>query len=254
MQALWQKRELIYILAWRDFKVRYKQTMLRFAWVLIVPFFYMVVLTLFFNRVAKIETDVPYPLFSYAAILPWTLFTSGVSKGCSSLLSDSVLVKHMSFPKMVIPISSTLSHVIDFGASLLILVGLMAYFQFAPPVQALFIIPLIALTMLVVWGISLWLSAINIRWRDVQWAVPVLLQLALFVSPVGYSTDIVGDQLKWIFAVNPMTGIIEGFRWSLLGQPMDWSLLGISIGITALILVTGYTFFRNKEKGFVDVI
>ena len=253
--ALWAYHELLYFLTWREIKVRYKQTILGFAWAIIQPFFMMVVFTLFFGNLAKIPSEgIPYPLFSYAALLPWTLFAEGISRSSNSLLRDVNLLQKVYFPRLVMPLSAILSPLVDFAIAFIILIGLMFYYGYAPTLR-LFWLPLfILLALITALGVGLWLSVINVKYRDVGYAIPFLIQLWLFVSPVVYPSSLLPQRFQVIYGLNPIAGVIEGFRWALLGTELPSSLIAVSTTIVILILISGAYYFRRNETTFADVV
>jgi len=254
-RALWAYRELLYFLTWREIKVRYKQTILGFGWAVIQPFMMMVVFTLFFGNLAKIPSEgIPYPLFNYAALLPWTLFAEGVTRSSISLAGQSSLLQKVYFPRLVLPVSGILSPFVDFCIAFTILIAMMFYFGYPPTVKALWLPVYILLTMATSLGVGLWLSAINVKYRDVRYAVPFLIQLWLFASPVVYGSSLLPERFRSLYGLNPMAGIIEGFRWALLGTTQPTSLMLVSVAIVILLLVGGAYYFRRNEKTFPDVV
>lgn len=255
LKDLWVYRELLYFLTWREIKVRYKQTVLGFAWAILQPFFMMVVFTLFFGTLAKIPSEgIPYPLFNYAALLPWTLFAEGISRSSNSLVQDRNLVQKIYFPRLVMPLSGILSPVVDFAIAFTILIGMMFYFGYSPTIYVLLLPAFIILALMASLGVGLWLSAINVKYRDVRYIIPFLVQLWLFASPVVYSSSLLPEQYRIIYGLNPMAGVIEGFRWVLLGTEPPGSLIAISVIIVVVLLISGAFYFRHNEKIFADVI
>lgn len=255
LRALWLYRELLYFLIWREIKVRYKQTALGFGWAIIQPVFMMIVFTLFFGTLAKIPSEgIPYPLFNYAALLPWILFAEGITRSSNSLVQDANLVKKVYFPRLVMPLSGILSPLVDFAIAFTILVGMMFYYGYAPTVNVLWLPAFIVLALMTSLGVGLWLSAINVKYRDVRYVIPFLIQLWLFASPVVYSSSLLPERFQAIYGLNPMAGVIEGFRWSLLGTEPPGSLIAISVIIVIVILISGAFYFRRNEKTFADVI
>lgn len=253
---LWAYRELFYFLTWRDVKVRYKQTALGATWVLVQPLVQMVVFTVVFNRVAKLPSQgVPYPLFTFAALLPWTLLSGALSRAGQSVVSNSGLISKIYFPRLIIPLASVLSNLVDFAVSLLIIAGLMAYYGYLPP-AAIATIPLFTLlTLLTAIGIGLWLGALNVRYRDVGYVIPFLLQVWLFVSPIAYSSSLVSSRYHWVYALNPVVAVAEGFRWGFLGTPAPSAPdVGSAVGIVFVLCVTGAYYFRRVEKTFADIV
>ncbi len=252
---LWLYRELLYFLTWREIKVRYKQTALGFAWAIIQPLFMMIVFTLFFGTLAKIPSEgIPYPLFNYAALLPWTLFAEGITRSSNSLVQDANLVKKVYFPRLVMPLSGILSPLVDFAIASTILIGMMFYFGFPPTIRILWLPAFILLALMTSVGVGLWLSAINVRYRDVRYVIPFLIQFWLFASPVVYSSTLLPERYQIIYGINPMAGVIEGFRWALLGTEAPGSLIAISVIIVVVLLISGAFYFRRSEKAFADVI
>jgi lipopolysaccharide transport system permease protein len=252
---LWTYRELLYILTWREIKVRYKQTVLGAAWAVIQPFFMMVVFTLFFGKLAKIPSEgIPYPLFSYAALLPWTLFAEGLTRSSNNIIGDMNLIQKVYFPRLVMPFSGILSPIIDFVIASVILIGMMFYFGYIPTVRILLLPAFIVLALTTAFGVGLWLSAMNVQYRDVRYAIPFLIQLWLFASPVVYPSTLLPESLRVIYGLNPMAGVIEGFRWALLGTNPPSLLMAVSVVITIIILLSGLFYFRRMEKTFADVI
>lgn len=255
LHDLWRYRELLYFLTWRDVKVRYKQTLLGFAWAIIQPFFMMIVFTLFFGNLAKIPSEgIPYPLFNYAALLPWTLFAEGLRRSSNSLVQESNLVKKVYFPRLIIPLAGVLSPVVDFAIAFTVLIGMMFYYGYVPTMNIILLPGFIILALMTALGVSLWLSAINAKYRDVRYTVPFLIQIWLFASPIVYSSSLLPEKYQLIYGLNPMAGVIEGFRWALLGTDPPDNLIGVSVIIVILVLVSGAFYFRRQEKSFADVI
>ncbi|MFC1943169.1 ABC transporter permease [Chloroflexota bacterium] len=252
---LWAYRELLYFLTWREIKVRYKQTALGFAWAIIQPFFMMIVFTLFFGTLAKVPSEgVPYPLFNYAALLPWTLFAEGINRSSMSMVQDANLIRKVYFPRLVMPLSGILSPLVDFAIAFTILIGMMFFYGYAPTVRVLWLPAFIILALMTASGVGLWLSAINAKYRDVRYVIPFLIQLWLFASPVVYSSSLLPEKFQIIYGINPMAGVIEGFRWALLGTEPPGSLIAISIIMVIVILISGVFYFRRYEKTFADVV
>ena len=252
---LWRYRELLYFLIWREIKVRYKQTALGFAWAIIQPFCMMIVFTLFFGTLAKVPSEgIPYPLFNYAALLPWTLFAEGLSRSSSSMVQNTNLIQKVYFPRLVMPLSGILSPLVDFAIAFTILIGMMIYYGYPPTWNILFLPAFILLAVMTASGVGLWLSAINVKYRDVRYAIPFLIQLWLFASPVVYSSTLLPAKFRAFYGINPMAGVIDGFRWSLLGTEPPGALLAVSIVIVIVIWISGAFYFRHSEKTFADVI
>ena len=255
LRDLWRYRELLYFLTWRDVKVRYKQTLLGFAWAIIQPFFMMIVFTLFFGNLAKIPSEgLPYALFVYSALLPWTLFSAGVTRSSSSIVNETNLVKKVYFPRLIMPLAGILSPVVDFTIAFTILIGMMFYYGYVPTVNIILLPGFILLALMTALGVSLWLSAINAKYRDVHYTVPFLIQIWLFASPIVYSSSLLPEKYQLIYGLNPMAGVIEGFRWVLLGTDPPGQLISVSVIIVILVLISGAFYFRRQEKSFADVI
>jgi lipopolysaccharide transport system permease protein len=254
---LWRYRELIYFLVWRDVKVRYKQTLLGAAWAVLKPFLSMVIFSVIFAGLAKLETDgAPPPIFYYAGLLPWVLFQDGVTKAGTSLVTGSNLITKVYFPRLSIPLASVVAGVVDFGLAFLVLIGMMVYYGVAPT-AAVWTLPLFLLLALVTaLGVGLWLSALNVSYRDVGYITPFLMQAWLYASPVVYSTSIFPAGLARVaIGLNPMAGVVQGFRWAILGgNPPPAGLFGLSVGVAIILLVSGVLYFRRTERTFADVV
>jgi lipopolysaccharide transport system permease protein len=257
LRDLWVYRELVFFMIWRELKVRYKQTLLGALWAVIQPVMTMVVFNFLFGKVAKVPTDgIPYPIFAYSALLPWGLFTAALNQGSRSLTSNHNMISKIYFPRLILPISSVLSGLVDFGISFVILIGLMIYYKITPTWDALWALPLfIILAILTALGVALWLSAINVKYRDVNYALPFLTQFWMFITPVAYSASVISDKWQLVYSVNPMAGVVNGFRWALLGSGAGPdAALWVSVGISILVLVTGLFYFRGMERTFADTI
>ena len=255
LATLWDYRELLYFMTWRDLKVRYKQTLLGALWVVVQPVSLALVFTLFFGLLVRVPSDgAPYPIFAYAGLLFWTFFSSAVASCNSSLVGSSNLINKVYFPRLLIPMSAVGARLLDFVIGSVVLVGLMAYFRVAPTWGILLVPVLVLLVTLLALGIGMWTSAINVKYRDVGVALPVVLQLGMFASPVIYPSSLIPEAWRWLFALNPMTGIIEGFRSAIFGSPFDWWAISVSVVITLVVLVYSAYAFRRLEKGFADVI
>ncbi|MGZ4731900.1 MAG: ABC transporter permease [Terriglobales bacterium] len=255
LREIWEYRELLYFLAWRDIKVRYKQTALGAAWALLQPLFLMVIFTLLFGRVAKVPVPVPYPVFAFCGLLPWQLFAFGLSQSSNSLVSSQNLINKVFFPRLVIPISSILAGLLDFVIAFVLLLGMMAYYHIVPGMSAL-LLPLYVLFAVVAsLTVGIWLSAVNVRYRDVQYTLGFLTQFWMLATPVGYPASAVPQQWRWILAVNPMASVVEGFRWALLGHgEKPNAMLAVSVGLVLLLLIGGLHYFRRVEKTFADIL
>ena len=258
VRELWHYRELWLILAWRDVKVRYKQTFLGVAWALIQPFTTMVVFTLIFNRAigVKAEYDVPYPLFAFTGLLPWFYFTSSLTNSAQSIVGNSPLVTKVYFPRLLIPLASITAPLVDLLCSTTILGGMFVYYGRAPHWHTVAVPIFLAMALVTALGIGLWLSALSVRYRDVPYAVPFLTQLWLFASPVVYPVNAyIPHHLRWLLALNPMTGVLDGVRWTVLGKGLPhYTVFGTSAAVGLLLLVSGLVFFRHTERTFADVI
>ena len=257
LRDMWVYRELIYFMIWRELKVRYKQTLLGALWAIIQPVMTMIVFNFLFGKVAKVPTDgIPYPIFAYSALLPWGLFTAALNQGSRSLTSNNNMISKIYFPRLILPISSVLSGLVDFAISFVILIGLMIYYKITPTWTALWALPLFTvLAILTALGVALWLSAINVKYRDVNYALPFLTQFWMFVTPVAYSAKVISDKWQLVYSLNPMAGVVNGFRWALLssGTGPD-TALWVSVGISMLVLVSGLFYFRGMERTFADTI
>lgn len=255
LREVWLYRDLIYFLVWRGVKIRYKQTFLGAAWAAIQPFSMMVVFTLFFGRLAKIPSEgIPYPLFSYAALLPWMLFTEGIVRSVNCMVQDSNLIKKVYFPRLAMPIASVISPLVDFIIAFVIFIGMMFYFGFTPTIKIIWLPFFLLLALISALAVGLWLSAINVRYRDVRYAIPFLIQIWLFASPVVYPVNLLPKSWHIIYSLNPMAGVIGGFRWALLGtEPPGIVIIG-SIIMISVLLIGGAFYFRRMEKIFADVV
>lgn len=257
LKQMWQYRELLFFLTWRDIKVRYKQTVLGAAWAIIQPFMTMIVFSLFFGRLAGIPSDgIPYPIFSYAALVPWAFFASGLAKSANSIVSNANLLKKVYFPRLIIPVSNVLSGVVDFILAFAVLLIMMVYFQMSPTINIIFLPLFLLLAFITSLGVGLWLSAMNVQFRDVRYIVPFITQFWLFITPIAYPSSLIeSDTLRFIYGLNPMVGVVEGFRWVLLGTDTAPSLIIVASSIVAIIIfVTGLFYFRRMEKSFADVV
>jgi lipopolysaccharide transport system permease protein len=256
LKDLWEYRELLYFLVWRDIKVRYKQTALGAAWAIIQPFFTMVVFSLFFGKLAKMPSDgVPYPLFCFAALVPWTLFSNGLSQSSNSLVSSAHLITKVYFPRLVIPIASVFSGVMDFLISFVVLLGMMAVYGIFPNWNALWLLLLLLLAFVTALGAGMWFSALNVQFRDVRYVIPFLTQVWLFTTPIAYPSSLLSEPWRTIYGLNPMAGVVEGFRWALLGtHTAPGPILIVSSLAALIILIGGAFYFRRMEKDFADIV
>jgi len=253
---LWEHRELLYFFAWRDIKVRYKQTVLGAAWAVIQPLFTMVVFTIFFGNFAKIPSEgLPYSIFSYTALVPWTYFANSVSQASSSMVSQRGIITKVYFPRIIVPLASMISGLLDFAIAFAVLVAMMLYYRIFPTISILLIPLLLLFSVAAALAVGLWLTALNVIYRDVGYAVPFLVQFWLFATPIAYPSSLVPARWRPILGLNPMTGVVEGFRWSLLGTREGLGpLFAVSVVIVGLLLVTGLLYFRHMERMFADVV
>jgi len=255
LQEVWRYRELLYFLALREIQLRYKQTVLGAAWAILQPLLAMVVFTLIFSKVAKIPSDgVPYAIFSYCALVPWTYFANALSLSGNSLVGSANLISKVYFPRLIIPGASVLAGTLDFGIAFLVLLGMMLYYGIAPGWGVLLVPLLLLMTMGVALGVGLWLSAMNVQYRDVRYAIPFMIQLWMFATPIVYPLSLVPERYRSLVALNPMAGIIEGYRAAMLGRPFQWDALAMAAVLCVLLLVAGAFYFRRVEKTFADVI
>jgi lipopolysaccharide transport system permease protein len=253
---LWKYRELIYFLTWRDVKVRYKQTFLGAAWAILQPFLSMVVFTIFFGGLLRVSSgDLPYPVFSYTAMLPWGLFSKALTDAGRSLVINRNMITKVYFPRLVVPISSVLGGVVDFLIAFVVLVGMMVYFKVSPT-AAVWTLPFFLLLALVTaLGVGLWLSALNVIYRDVGYVLPFLTQFWFYITPIVYSSSEIPERWRLVYALNPMVGVVEGFRWALLGSgTAPGPVVAVSAAIAVVILVTGMFYFRRMERTFADMV
>lgn len=254
---LWEYRELLYFLTWRDIKVRYKQTVLGAAWAILQPLLTMVVFSLFFGGLAKIPSDgVPYAIFSYTALVPWTFFANGLSMSSNSLVGSANLIKKVYFPRLTIPIAVVLSGIVDFLIAFLVLVGMMPLFGILPSINVLFLPFFVLLAFITSLGVGLWLSAMNVQFRDVRYIVPFLTQFWMFITPIAYPSSLIENKtVRAIYGINPMTGVVEGFRWTLLDtDTTPGPVIVVSMLAAVALLVSGLFYFRRMEKSFADVV
>ncbi len=252
---LWEYRELLYFLTWRDIKVRYKQTILGVAWAVIQPFFSMVVFSLFFGHLARIPSDgVPYPIFTFAALLPWNYFAQSLTQASNSLVGNANLIRKVYFPRLVIPISSVLSGVIDFAVAFVVLLAMMLCYGIVPSARLILLPFFLALALTTALGVGMWLSALNVQYRDVRYVLPFLIQFWMFATPVVYPSSLLGEPWRTLYGLNPMVGVIEGMRWALLDTAPPQAMLMISTFISLVLLVSGVFYFRRMEKIFADLV
>ena len=253
---LWEYRELLYFLTWRDIKVRYKQTVLGAAWAIIQPFFTMVVFSLFFGKLAKVPSDgIPYPIFAYAALVPWNFFAQGLTQSSDSLVGSANLIKKVYFPRLAIPISTVISGSVDFILAFTVLLGMIVYYGMSPSAKVLWLPLLLLLAVTTSLGVGLWLSALNVQFRDVKYTVPFLTQFWMFATPIAYPSSLLHEPWRTVYGLNPMVGVVEGFRWALLGtKTAPGPMILVSAFAAVMILVGGAFYFRRMEKTFADVV
>ena len=255
LREIWAYRDLLYFLAWRDVKVRYKQTALGAAWALLQPLFLMVIFTFLFGRVAKVPVPVPYPIFAFCGLLPWQLFAFGLAQSSNSLVQNQHLISKVYFPRLIVPLASVIAGLLDFAIAFVLLLGMMVYYG-VPPGPGMLLLPLfVLLAVLTSLTAGIWLSAVNVRYRDVQHTIGFLVQFWMLATPVGYPSSVVPPRWHWVLGLNPMAGVVEGFRWALLGRgERPGAMLAISVAMVVLLLIAGLHYFRKVEKTFADII
>lgn len=256
LDELWAYRELLYFLTWRDIKVRYKQTVLGAAWAIIQPFFTMVVFSLFFGRLAGIPSDgIPYPVFSYAALVPWSFFAGGLNNSANSLVGSANLLKKVYFPRLAIPIATVMAGMIDFVLAFVVLLGMMLFYGIVPTLNIVWLPLLVLLAFVTSLGVGLWLSALNVQFRDVRYTIPFITQFWMFATPIAYPSSLLTEPWRTLYGLNPMVGVVEGFRWALLGTDTAPGPVIVVSALAAVgLLVSGAYYFRRMEKSFADVV
>jgi len=257
LHELWAYRELLYFLVWRDVKVRYKQTVLGAAWAIIQPLFTMVVFSVFFGKLAKIPSDgIPYPIFSYVALVPWMFFAQGLNQASNSLVRHANLIKKVYFPRLAMPIAKVLAGTVDFALAFIVLLGMMFAYGIVPTVNALWLPLFLFLALITSLGTALWLAAMNVQFRDVGYIVPFIIQFWLFATPIAYPSSLIQHPLlRTLYGINPMVGVVEGFRWALLGtDTAPGPIIAVSTLVAVALLVSGAFYFRRMEKTFADVV
>jgi lipopolysaccharide transport system permease protein len=256
LHELWEYRELLYFLTWRDIKVRYKQTVLGAAWAIIQPFFTMVIFSLFFGKLAQVPSDgIPYPIFSYAALVPWTFFANGLNQASNSLVNSANLIKKVYFPRLAIPVAAVMSGIVDFVLAFIVLLGMIFYFGVMPTANVIWLPVFLFLALITSLGVALWLSAMNVQFRDVRYTVPFLVQFWLFATPIAYPSSLLTEPWRTLYGINPMVGVVEGFRWALLGtNTAPGPLIVVSALVAVTLLISGAFYFRRMEKTFADVV
>ena len=252
---MWMYRELLFFLTWRDIKIRYKQTVLGFAWAILQPFLTMVVFSLFFGRLAKMPSEgLPYPIFNYTALLPWQFFENSISNSTTSLVANSNMVTKVYFPRLFVPISSVLSGLADFMIAFLVLIAMMIFYQVVPTIGLILLPLFLLLAFVTALGVSLWMSALNVKYRDVRYIVPFLSRFWFFATPIAYPSTLLDEPWRTLYGLNPMVGVVEGFRWALLGTQPPQAMIFLSIFIALGLFISGLFFFNRTEKTFADVI
>ena len=256
LAEFWKFRELLFFLTWRDIKVRYKQTALGATWAILQPVLTMILFSVIFGGLAKLPSEgVPYPIFTFTALLPWQLFAFALSQSSNSLVGSQNLISKVYFPRLVVPFSSVLAGVVDFGIAFVVLVGLMVYYGIALTPAVLLLPVFLILTLASALAVGLWLSALNVQYRDIRYVVPFLTQFWMYATPIAYSSSIIPEKWRWLYSLNPMTGVVEGFRWAILGKSsLDLVSLGISACAVAVLLVGGLYYFKRMETSFADII
>jgi lipopolysaccharide transport system permease protein len=256
LRELWEYRELLYFLSWRDIKVRYKQTVLGATWAIIQPFFTMIIFSLFFGKLAGVPSDgIPYPIFSYAALVPWSFFANGLTNSTSSLVGSADLLRKVYFPRLIMPISAVLSPAVDFALAFVVLLGLMLFYGTAPTARTILLPPLLLLALVTALGAGLWLTALNVQFRDVRYAAPFLINAWMFATPIAYPSSLLEEPWHTLYGVNPMAGVVEGFRWALLGTGTTPGLIVLVSALVATsMLISGAFYFRRLENTFADVV
>lgn len=255
-RELFEYRELFYFLGWRDVQVRYKQTILGIAWAVIQPFLTMVIFNIFFGQLAKIPSDdIPYPIFSYAALVPWTFFSNAITSSSNSLVRSAHLIQKVYFPRLVVPTSALLSSIVNFVPAFLVLLGMMLYFGIIPTWNVLWLPLLLLLALVTALGVGLWLTAMNVQFRDIQYAVPFLVQAWMFATPIVYPSSLLDEPWRTLYGINPMVGVVEGFRWALLGtETTPGPIILVSALVAVALLISGAFYFRRMEKMFADIV
>jgi len=256
LRELWEHRELLFFLAWRDIKVRYKQTVMGASWAIIQPFLTMVIFSLFFGRLAKVPSDgVPYPIFSYAALVPWTFFANALAQSSNSLVSSADMIKKIYFPRLALPFAAVLAGLVDFGLAFVVLLGMMFFYGMVPTTNVIWLPFFLLLALVTSLGVGLWLSAMNVQFRDVRYTIPFLTQVWLFMTPVVYPASSIPEPWRTIYGLNPMAGVVEGFRWALLGtDTAPGPMTVVSVVVALALLVSGAFYFRRMEQSFADVL
>lgn len=255
IKELWASRDLIYFFIWRDLKVRYKQTVLGASWAIIQPFFTMVIFSLFFGRLAKVPSDnIPYPIFSYSALVPWTFFANGLTQASNVLVANANMLKKIYFPRLTLPVATVLAGLVDFVLAFVILIVMMLFYGITPTSNVIYLPLFLLMALFTSIGVSMWFSAMNVQFRDVRYMIPFITQAWLFLTPIAYPSSLLNEPWRMIYGLNPMAGVVEGFRWALLGTPAPGPIIYISSLIATGLFVSGVFYFRRMEKTFADVV
>jgi lipopolysaccharide transport system permease protein len=256
LDELWRYRELLYFFIWRDLKVRYKQTVMGAFWAILQPLFTMVIFSIFFGRLAKVPSDsIPYPLFSYAALVPWTFFANGMLMASNSLVINANMVTKIYFPRMTLPVASVLAGLVDFALAFIVLLGMVLFYRIVPTVNVVWLPFFLLLALVASLGVSLWFSAMNVQFRDIRYIIPFVSQAWMFLTPIAYPSSLLSEPWRTLYGINPMAGVVEGFRWALLGaDTAPGPMVIVSASVALLILVSGAYYFRRKEISFGDII
>ncbi len=256
LHELWEYRDLLYFFVWRDIKVRYKQTVMGVAWAIIQPFFTMVIFSLFFGRLAKVPSDgLPYPIFSFAALVPWTFFANALTQASNSLVNSANMIKKIYFPRLLVPTATVFAGLVDFVLAFIVLLGMMLYYGYMPTANVIWLPLFLFMALATSLGVGLWLSAMNVQFRDVRYVVPFLAQAWLFATPIAYSSSMLSEPWRTVYGINPMVGVVDGFRWALLGtDTAPGPVVFVSFAVAMLLLISGMFYFRRMEKNFADVV
>jgi lipopolysaccharide transport system permease protein len=256
LKSIWEHRELLYFLVWRDLKVRYKQTIIGIGWAVLQPLITIFTLTVIFGHFAKIPSDgLPYPIFVFSGLLPWTYFATALNRCIMSVVADAPVISKIYFPRLILPISGPISGVVDFSIALILLLGLMSWYEIGIAWRLLTVPFFLLFAMLTALAVGLWLAALNVRYRDVTYAMPFLIQIWMFASPIVYPVNLIPEKWRFLYSLNPMAGVIEGFRWALLGKASpDFSVMAVSALVVTILLAGGLVFFKNMERTFADII
>lgn len=256
VRELWQFRELVFFFGWRDIKVRYKQTVMGATWAIIQPFLTMMVFSLFFGRLANVPSDgLPYPIFSFAALVPWTFFANSITQASNSLVVNANMIKKVYFPRLALPVATVVPGILDFSLAFLVLIGMMFFYDLVPTINIVWLPLFLLLALVTSLGVSLWLATMNVQFRDVHFAIPFITQLWLFLTPIAYPSSLLSEPWRTLYGINPMAGVVEGFRWALLGtDTAPGPMVVVSAFVAVFLFVSGALYFRRMEQGFADVL